>query len=147
MPRLSNGMHWQPAAPPKPRIVLTMERELLPNTEQRDAAASRAVKTCLDLQAAQGRLAELEVQSLGAGRRNIQLASDALRLAGKANKPEPKVVRGGRLEREMAVLEGQVKASHRRWKVMKGAASAIIAGSGVDWVRDERLRNVVLDPD
>lgn len=124
-----------------------MRRELLPYIEQRDAAAASTVKKCSDLQAARVRLAELEVESLHASHRNIRLASEALQLAGKTNKHEPKAVGGGRFQRDIAVLEGQVKASRHRWKVMKAAASAVVAGSGIEWVRDERLRNLVLDPD
>lgn len=52
----------------------------------------------------------------------------------------------GQLEGEIATLEHQVRASRQRWRVMKGAASAIVAGSGIEWVRDERLRDLVLDP-
>nr|5Z08_D Chain D, Cenp-H [Thermothielavioides terrestris NRRL 8126] len=41
--------------------------------------------------------------------------------------------------------EAEMKSNRRRWRIMKGAASAIVAGSGIDWVRDERLRDLVLD--
>jgi hypothetical protein len=98
------------------------------------------------LQAAKGRLAELEVECLAASYRNIELASEALQLAGKTNDQKPTSFTGGRFEREIASLEGQMKSSRHRWRVMKGAASAIVAGSSVDWARDARLRNLVLDP-
>lgn len=48
---------------------------------------------------------------------------------------------------EIAKLEQELKASRQRWKVMKGTASAVVAGSGVDWVKDGELRDIVLDPD
>lgn len=47
----------------------------------------------------------------------------------------------------MARLQGELKASRQRWKVMKGTASAVVAGSGVDWARDDELREMVLDPE
>lgn len=47
---------------------------------------------------------------------------------------------------EIAGLEAEVRARRQRWRVLKGTASAIVAGSGVDWARDTDLMNIVLDP-
>jgi len=33
----------------------------------------------------------------------------------------------------------------KRWRIMKSVVAAIIAGSGVDWARNNDLRNLVLD--
>ena len=122
------------------------ERDLLPNIEQRDAAAIKAATICADFQAAKGRLAELDVECLAASHRNIELASEAMQLSGITHDQKPTNFTRGRFEREIVSLEGQMKSSRHRWRVMKGAASAIVAGSSVDWVRDARLRNLVLDP-
>ncbi|KAK4128291.1 hypothetical protein N657DRAFT_652012 [Parathielavia appendiculata] len=123
-----------------------VERDLLPTIEQRDVVAIKAAKSCSELQTARGRLAELGVECLRASQQNIKLASETLLLAGRARGQNQQDVGGGRLGRDIATLEGQVKSSHHRWRVVKGAASAIVAGSGIDWVREERLRNMVLDP-
>jgi hypothetical protein len=101
---------------------------------------------CADLQTARRALADLEVEGLRASRRNTKLASEALQLAEKTHDQSPESAEGGRFKPDVAALETQVKSSRHRWRVMKGAASAIVAGSGVDWVRDERLRELVLDP-
>ncbi|KAL2020159.1 hypothetical protein VTK56DRAFT_8683 [Thermocarpiscus australiensis] len=122
-----------------------IERDLLPYTEQRDLAVARAARTCSDLRAARDRLAELQVEGLRTSHRNIELASEVLQLAGKTNEHQSKTVEAGQHTSEIAALEGQVKASRHRWRVVKGAASAIVTGSGVDWVTDERLRDMVLD--
>ncbi|KAL2137043.1 hypothetical protein VTI74DRAFT_9649 [Chaetomium olivicolor] len=124
----------------------SVEQALLADIEQRDKVTITAATICSELQAARRRLAELETQRLQASRRNAKLSSEVLRLAGKTQDQEPKKIEGGPLEREIEVLESQVKASRHRWRVMKGAASAIVAGSGADWVRDERLKELVLDP-
>lgn len=118
----------------------------MPYTEQRDAAAAKAAAMCAGLQAARDRLAALEVESLRVSYRNIKLASEALQLAGEAREHGPETIQAGQFRSEVAALEDQVKTSLQRWRVMKGVASAIVAGSGVDWVRDERLRDLVLDP-
>lgn len=119
---------------------------MLPSISQRDAAATHTAAVCSELQAARSRLADIEIEGLRVSRQNIKLASQALQLTGKAPDQEPQSAEGGRFRREMTILEGQVKSSHHRWRIMKGAASAIVAGSGIEWVRDERLRDLVLDP-
>ena len=48
---------------------------------------------------------------------------------------------------QMDRLEAQLKASRQKWKVIKGTASAVVAGSGVNWVEDDELRDIVLDPE
>ena len=48
---------------------------------------------------------------------------------------------------QIAKLEGRLAASKQKWRVMKGTASGIVAGSGVDWASKSELRDVVLDPD
>lgn len=116
------------------------------NIEQRDITAIQAAATCSDLQTARRRLAQLEVEGLSASQRNLKLASEALQLAGRTHGQKPKSAAGRQFKDEIADLEGQVESSRRKWRVMKGAASAIVAGSGIEWVRDERLRGLVLDP-
>ncbi|KAK4105956.1 hypothetical protein N658DRAFT_554962 [Parathielavia hyrcaniae] len=123
-----------------------IERDLLPVIEQRDVVAIKAATLCSELQAARHRLAELEVECLRTSQQNMKLASETLLLAGRANSQKPQNVQGGRLVRDITTLEDQLKSSRQRWRVVKGAASAIVAGSGVEWVREERLRNMVLDP-
>ncbi|KAK4239437.1 centromere protein H (CENP-H)-domain-containing protein [Achaetomium macrosporum] len=123
-----------------------VERDLLPYAEQRDVAATKAATLCSELETARDRLAQLEVENLRTAQRNTELASEVLRLAGQAHGQELKDLGSSRFREEVAVLESQVKSSRHRWKIMKGAASAIVAGSGIEWVRDERLRDLVLDP-
>jgi hypothetical protein len=118
----------------------------LPSIEQRDVVAIKAATSCSELQAARDQLTELEVECLQASQQNIKLASETLLLAEKSNGQKQQHVQGGRLGRDMATLGDQVRSGRHRWRVIKGAASAIVAGSGIEWVRDERLRNLVLDP-
>ncbi|CAI4216693.1 unnamed protein product [Parascedosporium putredinis] len=46
---------------------------------------------------------------------------------------------------ELERLKQEVKDSRQRWKVIKGTVSAVIAGSGIDWVNDPELLDMVLD--
>ena len=49
----------------------------------------------------------------------------------------------------LSVRLGQVRddtaMAKKRWRIMKSVVAAIIAGSGVDWARNNDLRNLVLD--
>lgn len=101
--------------------------------------SSELKQTLEDLTAAQA-------ESLRAARRNVELTSELLRLAAESRarsevNAEDHPEAAGRLRR----LEEQVKTSRQRWRVMKGTASAVVAGSGVDWTRDATLREIVLD--
>ena len=49
-----------------------------------------------------------------------------------------------RLRAELDRLDGEVRAGRRRWRGLKGTASAGVAGSGVDWAVDPELRELVL---
>lgn len=48
---------------------------------------------------------------------------------------------------EMERLEGNVRLSKQRWRVIKGVAAGVVAGSGVDWAGDDELCDIVLDPE
>jgi hypothetical protein len=98
------------------------------------------------MQTARGSLAKLQVEGLHVSQRNTRLATEALQLAEKTRGQTPTDLESGRYKGGIGILESKVDSSRRRWRVMKGAASAIVAGSGIDWVRDERLRALVLDP-
>ncbi|KAK0672784.1 centromere protein H (CENP-H)-domain-containing protein [Cercophora samala] len=122
-----------------------VERGLLSHIEQRDHAARRTAEHCSALRSAKESLAKVEIQYLETKQRNVELASEALHLAAENVGQEPTNVKNARLQRELVTLETQLKATRQKWRVVKGTASAIIAGSGIDWVRDERLRELVLD--
>jgi hypothetical protein len=127
-------------------LTIRFQRDLLPTIQRRDVVAVKAATICADLQTARGSLANLEVESLRVSQRNTELATEALQLAERIHDQNPESVGSGPFKGGIGILERKVDLSRRRWKVMKGAASALVAGSGIDWVRDERLRDLVLDP-
>jgi hypothetical protein len=92
-------------------------------------------------------LTEVKVEAIQTSQRNVELAAEVLDLAERANRDRAQGVENPETKEEIEGLEREVKASRQRWKVMKGTASAVVAGSGVDWVRDLELRDIVLDPD
>jgi hypothetical protein len=92
-------------------------------------------------------LTKVQVETVRISRRNVDLASEVLKLADAASQNKAESIDDPATKDEIARLENELKASRQRWKVMKGTASAVVAGSGVDWVKDPELRDIVLDPD
>lgn len=88
-----------------------------------------------------------QVESIRVSRRNVGLAAEVLKLANAADQNKAEAVDDPVTKEEIARLEKELKASRQKWKVMKGTASAVVAGSGVDWVKDPVLRDIVLDPE
>lgn len=103
------------------------------------ASQSSALRATLD------ELTQVEAESVRAARRNADRAAEVLRLAAEANRDRDPAVLGEDVQ--VKRLEREVKTSRQKWKVIKGTVSAVVAGSGVDWARDEGLRELVMDPD
>ncbi len=100
-----------------------------------------------DLRAVLDQLTEVESQSLRLSRQNVGRASEVLRLAEETKRERSQPVDDPRTKEELERLERDVKTSRQRWRIMKGTASAVVAGSGVDWASDQELRDIVLDPE
>jgi len=80
-------------------------------------------------------------------RQNVELAAEMLALAAQAKEQNKVDIEdpGGR--QQLEELEAAMKLSRQRWRIMKGTASATIVGSGIDWARDPKLLEIVLDDD
>ncbi|KAK8121274.1 hypothetical protein PG999_005394 [Apiospora kogelbergensis] len=125
-----------------------IERDLLPVVQERDAASTTLAQQSTELRATLDDITETEAKVLRLSRENAGLASQVLELAAEERRlRDEALVSDPAYRDEIARLEGEVRTSHRRWRVMKGTASAIVAGSGVDWAQDEGLRKLVLDED
>ncbi|KAI0595031.1 centromere protein H (CENP-H)-domain-containing protein [Biscogniauxia sp. FL1348] len=120
-----------------------IERDLLPLLTDRDAASGTLAQQAAEQRGALDALAATAGASLRLGRENAALASQLLGLAGRLR--EGRDYHHYRRHPEVAALEAEVRRSRQRWRVLKGTASAVVAGSGVDWARDPELRDMVLD--
>ena len=78
-------------------------------------------------------------------RKNVELSTTMLGLAERANNQRKEDIDDPKSRRQLDELEASMKTSRQRWRIMKGTASATIAGSGVDWARDPKLLEIVLD--
>lgn len=120
-------------------------RDLLPILQQRDETSVTLAKQSAELRSLLDALTEVEGHSLRISRENVDLAAEMLQLAEQSNRGKAEPVTDPDLAAEITELEAQVRASRKKWRVVKGAASAIVAGSSVDWARDPGLRDIVLD--
>ena len=124
-----------------------MSSDLLPHIELRDEASTAIAGKDTERQRLDDELRKVQIEAIQTSKRNADLAAEVLRLAESANRSKADPVDDPTMKEEMARLEQELKASRQKWKVMKGTASAVVAGSGVDWVKDAELRDIVLDPD
>jgi len=89
----------------------------------------------------------VESEHMIVARQNVELAAEMLALAEEAKKQSKADIAEPKARRQLAELEAAMKLSRQRWRIMKGTASATIAGSGIDWARDPKLLAIVLDDD
>lgn len=87
-----------------------------------------------------------QTEALQASRKNVELASEVIRLGAELEQKKFSYDRDDPEAREsIQTAEGELRTSRQRWRVLKGVTAGIVAGSGVDWGRDEKLRELVLD--
>lgn len=114
--------------------------------EQRDLISAKAAQQALASDEAKDRTLDLELERLLFCQQNATLASEILRLSKTTGTHNVQADGAAKLERRLGKAKGELQVSRQRWKTIKGATSALVAGSGVDWVRDERFKGLVLDP-
>lgn len=66
-------------------------------------------------------------------------------LAEEANTQRKEDITDPAIREKLDDLELDMKSSRQKWRIIKGTASATIAGSGIDWARDPTLVDIVLD--
>lgn len=106
------------------------------------AAQSSALRRVIE------QLSDVESETLRTCQKNRELAGEVLRLAGEADRDRQRAIANDpAAEQQIKNLESRLRAARQRWRVIKGTAAGVVAGSGVDWVSDEELRDMVLDPE
>jgi len=96
---------------------------------------------------ARNELIKLESENIVIARKNTELATIMIALAEEANMQRKDDIDDPKVRQQLDELELAMRTSRQRWRIMKGTASATIAGSGVDWARDPKLLEIVLDND
>ena len=89
----------------------------------------------------------VESEHMVTARKNAELAATMLALAEEADTKRKEDIDDPKARQQLDELEVKMKTSRQRWRIMKETASATIAGSGIDWARDPKLLEIVLDND
>lgn len=79
--------------------------------------------------------------------KNRELAATLLELTAKIKQGRDVAIEQPELISQLEHARQEAETAKDQWKTMKGVVSAVIAGSGVDWARDDTLRGLVLDAD
>lgn len=127
--------------------LLTKHRGLLPLIEKRDALSENLAQISNKLRSSREELIKESNENIITGRKNVELATEMLALAEEANSQGKENIQDPELRAQLDELEGAMKNSRQRWRIMKNTASAVIVGSGIDWARDPKLLEIVLDDD
>jgi len=90
-------------------------------------------------------LTNLETENILTSRKNVGLTKALLDLVEEAKSQDKGHIRDQKSLSQLEVLEKELLFRRSRWRTMKNVVSAVIVGSGIDWVRDARLRQLVVD--
>ncbi|KAF7547438.1 hypothetical protein G7Z17_g7730 [Cylindrodendrum hubeiense] len=125
----------------------SVDRDLLPYVEQRDDATISVAKQVAESDKQLNDLTKVQSETLRVSRHNVELTAELLGLAEEVKRKKMGRNDNPKAKQEHEILEAKVKDSRQRWRVMKGVASGVVVGSGVDWAQDDGLRQTVLDPE
>ncbi|QSZ28975.1 hypothetical protein DSL72_003484 [Monilinia vaccinii-corymbosi] len=124
-----------------------IEQDLLPLIEERDVVSEKLAQISNKLQSSREELAKESSENTITGRKNIELATEMLALAKETDGQGKESIQDPEIRAQLDELEREMKKSKKRWTIMKNTTSAVIVGSGIDWARDPKLLEIVLDDD
>jgi predicted nuclease with TOPRIM domain len=124
--------------------TLTRSRALLRLVNRRDVLSLAQENLGEVHNAIQKKLSTLEVENVQLHQKNQELVRELLKLT-EDDESWREELDDSELKQQLSELEADYKKSKARWELMKGVASAIVVGSGVNWADDENLTALVLD--
>jgi hypothetical protein len=87
-------------------------------------------------------LTAAEAENVVVTRDNVTRAEALFKLVEEAgNRAED--VQDHKLRTRIEALQRENTVGRSRWRTMKSLMGAVIVGSGIDWARDEQLRELV----
>lgn len=122
-----------------------LERRLLPLINERDTISMLQTTLSSKLQTINKKLATLERENIESNAANTQMAQRMLVMANDAKAERIEEVQEPRLRAQLERLEEDLTKTRKEWRTLKSVTAGVIAGSGVDWARDPRLLEVVMD--
>jgi hypothetical protein len=126
------------------RAISPAERALLPLVNRRDVLSLTHENLMNAHNATLRELSNVEVQNLQLHQKNQELVRQLLE-STKDDDSWREALDDDDLKAQLEQLEADRKKSKSRCEVMKSIASAIVVGSGVNWVEDDELTALVID--
>lgn len=87
----------------------------------------------------------LSAENMRAMEKNRALTATLFALAKEVQAQRDEVTNDLRFCAQLDGLRNVAAIAKQRWRIMKSVVAAVVAGSGVDWARDDTLRDLVLD--
>lgn len=121
------------------------ERALHPLIDRRDTLEIAHTNLSSTLQTLLKEAAMLSADNIRAMEKNRALTATLLVLAKKVQAQRDEIMMDPRFSAQLDGLRIDAATARQRWRIMKSVVAAVIAGSGVNWARDDTLRDLVLD--
>ncbi|SLM41047.1 Centromere protein H [Lasallia pustulata] len=121
------------------------ERSLHPLIDTRDVLSIAHANLASHLTTMMDDLTMVEAQNIISSKKNRTLADTLLDLTANMQSERAEDVSNAKLRSQLQVLKEETKMSKARWRIMKSVTAAVIVGSGIDWSRNDELRELVLD--
>ena len=124
---------------------LIHSRALHPLIDRRDTLEIAHANLSTTLQTLLKEAAILSADNLRAMDKNRALTVTLLALAKKVQAQRDEVTKDPKFGAQLDEARNEAATARQRWRLMKSVVAAVVAGSGVDWARDDTLRDLVLD--
>lgn len=121
------------------------ERALHPLIDRRDTLEVAHTNLSSTLQTLLREAAKLSGDNIRAMEKNRALTATLLALTKKVQAQRDEVTKDWEVNTKLEGLRDDTATARQRWRIMKSVVTAVVAGSGVDWARDDTLRDLVLD--
>ncbi|KAL2046359.1 hypothetical protein N7G274_001806 [Stereocaulon virgatum] len=121
------------------------ERALHPLIDRRDALSIAHINMSSGLQSILKHTTMVGADHVRTMRQNRELTEILLSLTSKIQARQDQAMADASLRTQVDRARADTAIARKRWRIMKNVVAAIIAGSGVDWARDETLRELVQD--
>lgn len=125
--------------------MLTNSRKLSALVNERDILAMVNSTLSQEVLKTTRELSTAEMESLDVTSTNKAKAKTMLKLAKETRTKEVDEIEDPDTRQQLRNLDEEVRFARRDWRIMKSVVSAVVANSGVNWAKDDKLRELVLD--
>ena len=115
--------------------------------DRRDILEIASTNLACSLESTMNKTIHVAAERSEANNKNRELTAALLELTDRIKEGKDAAMAQPELSVQLHNARQEAETAKDQWKIMKGVVSAVIAGSGVDWARDDSLLELVLDAD